>query len=53
MTKLQVKRPYLSHARAVTFLGHGMAKGVNYTDIGRALIILRGSNGLKVKDREL
>ena len=23
-----------------------MAKGVNYTDIGRALIILRGSNGV-------
>ena len=35
-----------THARAVTFLGHGMAKGVNYTDIGRALIILRGSNGV-------
>jgi len=33
-------------ARAVIFSGHGMAKGVNYTDIGRALIIPRGSSGV-------
>jgi hypothetical protein len=33
-------------ARAVIFSGHGMAKGVNYRDIGRAMIIPRGSSGV-------
>ena len=33
-------------AKTVIFSGHGMAKGVNYTDIGRALIIPRGSSGV-------
>jgi hypothetical protein len=32
--------------RAVIFSGHGMAKDVNYTDIGRALIIPRGTSGV-------
>jgi len=38
-----------THAKAVTFLGHGMAKGVNYTDIGRALIISRGDGVIESK----
>jgi hypothetical protein len=33
-------------ARAIIFSGHGMAKAVNYTDIGRALIIPRGGSGV-------
>jgi len=38
-----------THARELTFLGHGMAKGVNYTDIGRALIIPRGDGVIETK----
>jgi hypothetical protein len=33
-------------ARVVTFSGHGIANGVNYTDIGEALIIPRGTSGV-------
>ena len=32
--------------RAVIFSGHGMAKGVNYTDSGERLIIPRGFSGV-------
>ena len=33
-------------ARVVTFSGHGIANGVNYTDMGEGLIIPRGSSGV-------
>jgi len=33
-------------ARAVTFSGHGITKGVNYTDSGEGLIIPRGISGV-------
>jgi hypothetical protein len=33
------------HASEVTFSGHGMAKGVNFTDNGKAVIMPRGSGG--------
>jgi hypothetical protein len=34
------------HATEVTFSGHGTAKGVNFTDSGKGLIIARGNNGI-------
>jgi hypothetical protein len=36
----------ITPAKAVIFSGHGMAKDVNFTDRGEALIIQRGSNGV-------
>jgi hypothetical protein len=34
------------HATEVTFSGHGTAKGVNFTDSGKGLIIARGNTGI-------
>ena len=35
-----------THAIEVTFSGHGTARGLNYTDSGKGLIIPRGNNGV-------
>jgi hypothetical protein len=35
-----------THAIEVTFSGRGTAKGLNYTDSGKGLIIPRGNNGV-------
>jgi len=35
-----------THATEVTFSGHGTAKGVNFTDSGKALIMPRGNSGV-------
>jgi hypothetical protein len=35
-----------THTTEVTFSGHGTVKGINFTDSGKGLIILRGNTGI-------